>query len=296
VVLTMTIIHDPAELTRLGGSVFVPTMGALHDGHAALIRCAAAHAARARGASSDSHRPAVVVSVFVNPTQFNDSADYTAYPRTLERDAAIAASAGADVVFAPNAAAVYPPDGSPAAAAAALPGVADLPAVARLPGLEDAHRPGHFAGVYAVVARLFQLTGCRTAVFGEKDWQQLLLIRALIEREKLGIELIAHPTVREADGLALSSRNARLSPEQRSLAVAIPRAIAAAQAEREPGAAERAAHAVLERAGLVVEYAVVRDAATLLGVQQGQPARVLVAARLGATRLIDNAAWPGNAG
>lgn len=285
----MRIIHDPEELKPFTRSVFVPTMGALHAGHEALIEHAAARAAR-MAVEADAPVP-VVVSVFVNPTQFNEAADFDAYPRTLEADAALAARAGADVVFAPSPAAIYPPDGSPAAAAAFLPNEADLPEVARLPQLEDRHRPGHFAGVYGVVKRLFVLTECAAAVFGEKDWQQLQLIRAMVQQERLSVDILAHHIVREEDGVALSSRNARLSPVERKIAGYIPAAIVAAQGQSTPEAAEQSARSVFGRSSLAVEYVAVRDAATLMAYKPGQPARLLIAARLGNTRLIDNAPW-----
>lgn len=286
----MAIVCDPAQLAHYANGVFVPTMGALHEGHEALISRARQHAEQHAGARGT--RPGVVASVFVNPTQFNETVDFNAYPRTLERDAAIAERAGADIVFAPSAEVVYPPDGSPAAATALLPAEHELPDVARLPGLEDRARPGHFAGVYAVVKRLFELTRCTAAVFGEKDWQQLQVVRALVEREGMPIEIVAHPTVRELDGIAMSSRNARLTPEQRRQAGAIPAAIAAARAQSNPADAERSAFRTLQLCGLDVEYAVVRDAETLLEcTADTRHARLLIAVSLGGTRLIDNERW-----
>ena len=173
-----------------------------------------------------------------------------------------------------------------------IPGeVPGLPGVAAEPGLEDRCRPGHFAGVCRVCRRLFALVGPRAAVFGEKDWQQLQVIRAMVAMDGLGIEIVGHPTVREADGLAMSSRNARLSASERERAGAVPRALEAACAEHEPGRAEAAGRRVLDEAGVETEYFAVRDAETLMEWQAGRPGRLLAAARVGTTRLIDNMAW-----
>jgi pantoate--beta-alanine ligase len=180
-------------------------MGALHAGHAALIRQART-LADARGCT-------VVATVFVNPTQFNEPTDFDAYPRTLDADLALCERSGAHAVLAPSPAVVYPPGDQTA--------VPTLPAVATQPGLEDAFRPGHFAGVCQVVARLFDMTCPAVAVFGEKDWQQLQVIRAMTVAQRRPIEIVAGPTVREPDGLAMSSRNARLDPAARKRAAGI---------------------------------------------------------------------------
>lgn len=272
----MRIVTTIAELDPCFGGVFVPTMGALHAGHFALVR----EAKRLSGG-----RP-VVVSIFVNPTQFNDPKDLARYPRTLDADAAGCAEAGADVVFAPAAVAMYPPDSSVA--------VPRLPEVATRPGLEDAHRPGHFAGVCQVVKRLFEVVRPAAAVFGEKDWQQLQVIRAMVAQEHLGIAIEALPTVREEDGLAMSSRNVFLSSEDRCRALAISRALCEAAGKKSVTEAERVMATMLREANLGVEYAVVREASTLmpLGTSATTPARALIAARCGSVRLIDNAPWP----
>ncbi len=273
-------VTDSAESFADRPHVLVPTMGALHEGHLSLIRRGAA-IAQARGLAG------VAVSVFVNPTQFNDPADYERYPRTLESDAAKAASAGASVVWAPAPGEVYPEGRE-------IP-VGVLPAVATEPGLEDAHRPGHFAGVVQVVRRLFELARPAAAVFGEKDWQQLQVIRAMVVGEGLGVEIVAGETVREADGLALASRNVFLSAAERAAAAAVPRALEAARGEADPAAAEGAMRRVLEGAGLSVDYAVVRDARTLMPLGEawrGVDARAILTARAGKTRLLDNAPWP----
>lgn len=263
------------------GGVLVPTMGALHAGHVALIRQATAEA-RARGLGAG-----CVVTVFVNPTQFDEAHDFERYPRVLDEDAAACERAGASAVIAPSVEMVYP-DGVDA------PGPT-VPAVAVDKGLEDEFRPGHFVGVAKVLARLFALVEPAAAVFGEKDWQQLQLARALVEQERLGIDIINGPTVRDADGLALSSRNRFLSEDERTAALAIPRALRAASDAPTAGLAERAMREAL--AGLDVEYATVRHATTLERIDpatkpgEGQ-FRGLITCRLGQTRLLDNASWP----
>jgi pantoate--beta-alanine ligase len=289
----MRIINDLKQLslaaTELGrdsglGGVLVPTMGALHEGHALLIRRGTALAEERQFGSG------CVVSIFVNPTQFNDASDLARYPRTLEADLEICSASGAAAVFAPDVPTMYPPPPS-------LPiEVPPLPAVAITPGLEDAHRPGHFAGVCQVVRRLFDLLKPEAALFGEKDWQQLQVIRAMTVQSGMPVDIVPCPTVREADGLAMSSRNRFLSPQERSAAAAISQALRLAQAEDRPEPAERIMRRVLTDGGLDVEYSVIRDAATLGPVITGHQARALIAARAGGTRLIDNAPWPAGAG
>ena len=272
----MIVVRTLDELTRaLGGrhGSFVPTMGALHDGHLALMRRAGELA-----------RP-VIVSIFVNPTQFAPHEDFTRYPRNLEKDVNLSASAGAEIIFAPEVETIYPRDGSVQ--------VPELPAVATQPGLEDALRPGHFAGVCQVVARLFDLVQPSHAVFGEKDYQQLRVINAMVQQEGSrwpGLVIVPHPTVREADGLAMSSRNVYLKPHERDRALGLSRALKAAAMTTTPKDAEAAMVAMLESHGLVIDYAVVRDADSLMPNQTLQrPARALIAARLASVRLIDNA-------
>lgn len=274
----MHLVRDAAGLKPFHGCILVPTMGALHDGHGALIR-------RARQVA-DRGSTRVVVSLFVNPTQFNEARDFQSYPRDEERDASLCAQWGADAIFAPPVETMYP-HGLDA------PGTVDLPAVATEPGLEDAHRPGHFAGVVRVCRRLFDLVRPSVAVFGEKDWQQLQVIRAVVASDGRAMAIEACATVREADGVAMSSRNARMSPSERAQAGAIPRALEVAGAETDPASAERAGRAVVEAAQLEVEYLAVRDAETLGPVRAGRPARVVTACRTTSTRLIDNAPWPG---
>lgn len=269
----MKVVADAPGLEAFRGGVLVPTMGALHAGHAALI----AHARATAGT-----RP-VIVSIFVNPTQFNERADFERYPRTIEADLAACSQAGADAVFAPPVEVMYPPGMEVAAPA--------LPRVATSPGLEDAHRPGHFAGVCQVCKRLFELVRPASAVFGEKDWQQLAVVRAMVRELSMGIEIAGHPTVREADGLAMSSRNTLLTPNHRKQAAALHRALSQAQREPSPDSAESAGRRVLLANRIVPEYFVVRDAETLEAVRPDRPARALVAARVGGVRLIDNEVW-----
>jgi pantoate--beta-alanine ligase len=289
----MRLVERPGDLAPLIGCAFVPTMGALHEGHAALIR-----RARASGLP-------VVLSIFVNPTQFGPNEDFTRYPRTLEADLAIARAEGAEVVFVPGLEAMYP-EGIASAndAAARLP----LPEVATQPQLEDRARPGHFAGVQFVVARLFDMVRPSIAVFGEKDWQQLKLVESMVRIAHAstpgrwpGLRIEAHPTVREPDGLALSSRNRYMPTDVRSLAVGIAGALELAVRTRGTDAiasaeAERAMRSELEVHGFAIDYAVVRDAESLMPVGGGSvgPRRALIAARLawngGTVRLIDNRA------
>ncbi|MDP1661619.1 MAG: pantoate--beta-alanine ligase [Phycisphaerales bacterium] len=281
----MQVITDPADLLSRSGGIFVPTMGALHDGHAALVRLAAG----IRDSDAAARR-SVLVSIFVNPTQFNDAGDLARYPRTLDADLAICQSAGADAVFIPDASTVYP-DGQSIA-------VPRLPRAATEPKLEDALRPGHFAGVCQVVARLFDLVKPSAAVFGEKDFQQLAVVRAMVADLRLPIEVLAAPTVREADGLAMSSRNRFIAPRDRARAAAISLALceASAAANSTPDAAERAMRRTLLDAGFAdkdVQYAVIRDAATLTTPTPAprNECRALIAVSLPPVRLIDNAPW-----
>lgn len=275
----MLVVHLPQELRAFAHAAFVPTMGALHEGHAALVR-------RAREVVG--RDGSVVVSVFVNPTQFAPGEDFAKYPRTLEHDVALAAAAGADALFAPTVETVYPP-GAPASLSPRL------PPVATEPRLEDAHRPSHFAGVCQVVARLFDLVMPSAAIFGEKDFQQLRVIESMVTHERgrwPSLRIVAHPTVREPDGLAMSSRNRYLRVEQREQALGLSRALQVAAAPR-PATAEARMRATLEGVGLSIDYAVVRDAKTLMPVDTFErPTRALIAARLGLVRLIDNAAMP----
>lgn len=282
----MRILHTHIDLKRWrqearGPIAFVPTMGALHEGHAALVRRACG---RGNGPSAR-----VIVSIFVNPTQFNDPKDLERYPRTLDADAALCDAAGAHAIYAPSVEDVYP--------STIPPPVLALPKVATHPGLEDARRPGHFAGVCQVVSRLFDLVDPHVAIFGEKDWQQLAVIRAMVAQQQRRVRIDAAPTIREADGLAMSSRNRFIPAELRTDATAISRALRAAGVQPTPASAEAAMARDLRAAGLEIEYAVVRDAASLLPITTAvgsapAAARALIAAGLGPVRLIDNAPWP----
>jgi pantoate--beta-alanine ligase len=269
------VVETVADLRKLIGELpgpvaLVPTMGALHEGHRTLVR-----AARERAAT-------VVVSVFVNPTQFGPGEDYDRYPRTWDADLAALAEEGADVVFHPAVEEVYPPG---AVGVTVDPG--PLGSV-----LEGAVRPGHFAGVLTVVAKLFGLVRPELALFGEKDYQQLTLIRAMARELALGVEVVGVPTVREDDGLALSSRNRYLAADQRAAAVTISAALraGAAAGPRGPEAVLAAAREVL-----AAEPALLQDYLELTDTDLGPapaagPARLLVAARAGTTRLLDNVA------
>ncbi|MDR6174955.1 pantoate--beta-alanine ligase [Nocardioides zeae] len=264
-----------AQRGGAGPVALVPTMGALHVGHASLMREA-----------RDQVGPdgVVVASVFVNPLQFGQDEDLDRYPRTLDADLAVCGAEGVDVVFAPAVDEVYP-GGDPQVTVEPGP-LATL--------LEGASRPGHFRGVLTVVAKLFGLVQPDVAVFGQKDFQQLTLVRRMVADLCLPVEVVGAETVREPDGLALSSRNRYLDPEQRRAAVVLSRALAAArehatygaQAAREAGVA-----AIAGTPGVELDYLVVTEAdlAAVDGTREDvREGRVLVAARLGATRLLDN--------
>ncbi|HET8561581.1 MAG TPA: pantoate--beta-alanine ligase [Marmoricola sp.] len=249
----------------------VPTMGALHEGHVALVR-------RAREEAGPDGQ--VVVSVFVNPLQFAVGEDLGRYPRTLEADVAVCAAHGVDAVFAPTVAEVYPA-GDPEV-------TVDAGRLGRI--LEGAVRPTHFRGVLTVVAKLFGLVRPEVAVFGEKDYQQLVLVRRMADDLCLGVEVLGAETVREPDGLALSSRNRYLDEAHREQAAVLSRALRAGQrdAVRGPESALGAARAELRRVhGVDLDYLEVTDP-DLGPAPASGPGRMLVAARIGSTRLIDN--------
>ena len=277
----MTIVRTVAELRaalhpyRATGSVgLVPTMGALHDGHLQLARRAKAE------------NDVVVMSIFVNPTQFNDPADLNAYPRDEQADAELAAGAGVDLLFVPSAAEVYPPGFS---------------ATVQLHGpivetLEGARRGvGHFQGVTTVVSKLLGMAEPDRAYFGQKDAQQARVVRALVADLNIGTQIVTVPTVREPDGLAMSSRNRRLNQRDRERAVAVSAGLLAAQAavaagERDAAAILRAAADVLAGRGIEPEYLALIDAESFTPVDTLGPAPAIlaVAADLSGTRLIDN--------
>lgn len=250
----------------------VPTMGALHAGHVSLVAAARAHASR------------VVVSIFVNPTQFAPTEDFGAYPRTLEADLEKLAAVKADGAFAPSVAEMYHKHAATTVTLAG-PAAADL---------EDKFRPTHFAGVATIVAKLLNQAQADVALFGEKDYQQLKVIARMAEDLDIPTRILGCPTVREADGLALSSRNVYLSPEERAKAPALYRAMCGAAEDIAQGkpVAGPIAHAIAEvtKAGFVVDYIEARHAVTLAPLVSAAdgPVRILAAAKLGKTRLIDN--------
>ncbi|GIW97644.1 MAG: pantothenate synthetase [Pirellulaceae bacterium] len=261
--------HVRLEGQRLG---FVPTMGALHEGHLALVR------------RSKEECDATAVSIFVNPTQFGPGEDYQQYPRTLEQDCQGLRDLGVDFVFVPTAQDLYPVGFST---------YVHPPRVAE--PLEGKFRPGHFRGVATVVLKLFHIIPATAAYFGRKDYQQLLVIRRMVEDLNVPIRIVDCPTVREADGLAMSSRNRYLSPQQRQAALCLWKALNAARerlasGEREGAALQRHMLDVLYDQGADrVDYAVVADPDTLEPLQEvDRTAIALIAAHVGKTRLIDN--------
>jgi pantoate--beta-alanine ligase len=278
----MKTFHEPhlmqreADDLRSAGNriALVPTMGALHGGHAALIR-----EARTRG-------DVVVVTLFVNPAQFGEGEDFGRYPREIDRDVSLVSGAGGDILFAPEPLAMYPP------------GYQTFVAVENLSlRLEGAARPGHFRGVATVVTKLFNITRPHSAVFGQKDAQQVVVLRRLVRDLNLGVEIVVVPTVREEDGLAMSSRNAYLTPRQRDEAPVLYRALRKGEAliragERSAGAVIAAVTAeITAHSPAAIDYVSVADAETLDPLSRlstGTSVLLSLAARFGATRLIDN--------
>lgn len=278
----MRIVERSEDLTP-GGCALVPTMGGLHSGHLELVK-RGVEAARERGLPGG-----CVVSVFVNPTQFDEAYDYERYPRMVEQDAAMCAEVGADAVFAPSVETVYP---TPQSRRDPV-----MPQVAYEPKLEDTARKGHFAGVCLVCQRLFEMTNARAAVFGEKDWQQLQSMIAMVRMLRSPTQIITAPTERDPDGLAMSSRNRFLSDEDRARGLALSRGLRAAGRELTREAGEAALRSVLADAGVTPDYAAIREASTLMPPPEGTHAedvtwRAVVAGRVGSVRLLDNMAWP----
>jgi pantoate--beta-alanine ligase len=251
---------------------FVPTMGNLHDGHFALVQLARQHADK------------VVASIFVNPTQFGPNEDYARYPRTPDRDIDGLREAGCDLAFLPTVEEMYP-FGTIGCVQMHVPGITDI--------LCGAHRPGHFTGVATVVARLFNMVQPDLAVFGRKDYQQLQVIRYMARELSFPVDIVPAPTLREADGLAMSSRNQYLEPEQRRTAVRIYQTLCFMRDASRQGlplaGIEDEARERLEAAGFEVDYAEIRRADLSRPRASGEPGLLaLIAARLGRTRLIDN--------
>lgn len=277
-VLARTIPDLAAARGALGTpATLVPTMGALHEGHRALLQ-------RARELSQPNG--SVIVSIFVNPLQFGAGEDLALYPRTLEADLTLCGQEGSTVVFAPDNSQMYPREQLI---------TVDPGPIGEI--LEGDSRPGFFTGVLTVILKLFQLVRPQTAVFGEKDAQQLALVKQMTEDFNLGIEIESVPTVRDTDGLATSSRNTYLSAAERATALALSRALRAGLAARKhgPAAVMAAAKRILDDAGrinppLVLDYLVLADAATFAPVNPGFTGEslLLVAGKVGATRLIDN--------
>jgi pantoate--beta-alanine ligase len=271
----LNIVANIAELrARLSSETsiaFVPTMGNLHNGHLALIALAKKHAS------------CVVVSIFVNPLQFAANEDLASYPRTLEQDCQKLAAAGVDIVFTPTDAELYP---QAQTIMVKLPGIAEE--------LCGAVRPTHFEGVATVVLKLFNIVQPQVAVFGSKDFQQLFIIRQLIQQFALPIKLVSGDTIRESDGLAMSSRNGYLKPAERMEAPRLHRALkqvvqAVHQGQHDLAAIETQTMQYLTQLGWIVDYISIRNAATLaVATKDDKKLVVLGAARLGKTRLIDN--------
>jgi pantoate--beta-alanine ligase len=263
-----------ARSLRAGGSplALVPTMGALHAGHVSLFTLAKQHAAQ------------VAASIFVNPTQFGPREDYTKYPRPIEEDLAKCEQAGVDWVFAPEAQEMYRPGLTDI--------TIDLPQLANV--LEGKHRPGHFSGVCQVVAKLFNIVQPTVAVFGQKDYQQLRIITAMVDALDFAVRIVPGPTVREGDGLAMSSRNQYLSETDRQKALSISRALFIAKGEYTKGIRQTnrlitTMQKVMLEQHLSIDYIAAVDPQTLKPVDGvGGPTVLAVAARVGNTRLIDN--------
>ena len=275
--LALPTLTSPTEMTawslaaRARGEriAFVPTMGALHEGHVTLLREARKHGQR------------VVLSIFVNPTQFGPNEDLARYPRDLGGDLAKAAGAGTDAAYVPDVRDVYPPGYQT---------TVEVPELAR--GLCGPFRPGHFAGVATVVCKLFNVVRPDVALFGEKDYQQLAIVRRMVVDLDMGVEIVGVPTVREADGLSMSSRNAYLSPGERARALSISRALFAARDGALGGARDGVALVAGARAALDVDrvdYVELVDAESLRPTTDlARPTVLAVAAFIGRTRLIDN--------
>lgn len=277
-VVCNSIAQCRSERENLGRLAFVPTMGALHEGHVSLMKLAQTRA------------PRVAVSIFVNPTQFGPNEDFTKYPRPLERDLEMCRCAGVDMVFTPPPAEMYPPG---------IPDISiDLPHLTTV--LEGRHRPGHFKGVCQVVAKLFNIVQPQVACFGMKDFQQLCVLEAMVKALDFPIEIVPCPTIRESDGLAMSSRNRYLSADERERALSISRALFAARDEVAKGVRQTnrlvalmqqtiLAPGKLGHVPVSIDYVAATDPQTLRPKEMvDAPVLLAIAARVGNTRLIDN--------
>jgi len=300
-IVTQTISDCRAKRAEMKRLALVPTMGALHDGHLRLVEIAHDHAEK------------VAVSIFVNPTQFAPREDFSKYPRPIEKDLEMCKAAGVDLIFNPSPQEMYPSghlsageltfrteDKTGAVAPESPPAhvLVDLPQLSGV--LEGRFRPGHFAGVCQVVAKLFNIVAPDVAIFGQKDYQQLRILTRMVEELNWPIQIVACPTLRDSDGLALSSRNKYLAPAERQRALAISRGLFAAQKEFAAGVRQAnrlvttVQNILLEgaspgRIALLIDYVAAVDAQTLRTVESiSKPAVIAVAARVGQTRLIDN--------
>lgn len=261
------------ELRKEGKSIgFVPTMGALHEGHISLVK-------KAKEACD-----VVVISIFVNPTQFNNASDLEKYPRIPEKDVPMLKAAGGNILFMPEVSEMYPEG--------AVSSGTELPLGSLGEVMEAKHRPGHFDGVITVVRKLFEIVGPSKAFFGQKDFQQLAVVRFLVKHENIPVEIISCPIVREADGLAMSSRNMRLNAEQRKAATVLSRALFAVEREWKnksiPELHQLVTAVMNEEPSVKLEYFEIADRDTLRTISEKKNAVACIAAHVGEVRLIDN--------
>lgn len=261
------------ELRKSGKSIgFVPTMGALHEGHISLVNTA------------KSECDVVVISIFVNPTQFNNHSDLINYPRIPEKDVPMLKAAGGDILFMPDEKEIYPEGSVPSSKAIPLGSLGEV--------MEAKHRPGHFDGVITVVRKLFEIIGECKAYFGQKDFQQLAVVRMLVKHEKLPVKIISCPIVREEDGLAMSSRNMRLTEEQRKSALVLSKALFTVQREWNsksiPELRELVTAIINSEPSVKLEYFEIADRHTLEPITEKKNAVACIAAYVGEVRLIDN--------
>jgi pantoate--beta-alanine ligase len=265
--------HALNELRNRGKAIgFVPTMGALHEGHISLVK------------KAKTGTDVVLISIFVNPTQFNNQSDLTNYPRIPQQDLPMLEAVGADIVFMPDVKEMYPEGAVSSSTSLPLGSLGEV--------MEAKHRPGHFDGVITVVRKLFEVSGKCKAYFGQKDFQQLAVVRFLVKHENIPVEIISCPIVREENGLAMSSRNMRLTPEQREAAAVLSKALFAVKEKWNSLSADEAkqlaAEIISEQPLVRLEYFEIADRDTLLPVSEKKNAVACVAAFVGEVRLIDN--------